>query len=95
MKSSISIRQISDGIVNFIRRFHLLIYTLTVVIGVAVAVFQLNGLITEQSPAGNGGDTAASSFDKDTIDRINNFNTADSDEDTFSLPSGRINPLVD
>ena len=95
MKSSISISQISDGVVNFIRRFHLLIYTLTVVIGVAVAVFQLNGLITEQSPAGNGGDTAASSFDKDTIDRINNFNTANSDQDTFSLPSGRINPLVD
>ena len=95
MKSSISIGQILDGMVNFIRRFHLLIYTLTVVIGVAVAVFQLNGLITEQSPAGNGGDTAASSFDKDTIDRINNFNTANSDQDTFSLPSGRINPLVD
>ena len=95
MKSSISISQISDGMVDFIRRFHLLIYTLTVVIGVAVAVFQLNGLITEQSPAGNGGDTAASSFDKETIDRINKFNTANSDQDTFSLPSGRINPLVD
>ena len=95
MKSSISIGQISDGIVNFIRRFHVLIYTLTVVIGVTVAVFQLNGLVAEQSPAGNGGGTAASSFDKDTIDRINNFNTANSDQDTFSLPSGRINPLVD
>lgn len=95
MKSSISIGQISDGIVYFIRRFHVLIYTLTVVIGVAVAVFQLNGLITEQSPTDSGGGTAASSFDKDTIDRINNFNTASSDEDTFSLPPGRINPLVD
>ena len=55
MKSSISISQISDGIVHFIRRFHVLIYTLTVVIGVTVAVFQLNGLITEQSPTDNGG----------------------------------------
>lgn len=95
MKSSISISQISNSIVHFISRFHVLIYTLTVVIGVAVAVFQLNGLITERSPADNGGGATAPSFDKDTIDRINNFNTASSGEDTFSLPSGRINPLVD
>lgn len=33
-------------------------------------------------------------FDEETIKRIENFNTSTSSEDTFSLPPGRINPLV-
>lgn len=95
-KVSLPIGRIPDILSGYIKRFHVTIYTLTVVIGVSVAMFMLNGLVfqhdtTDETTA----PTATTSFDQDTIERINNFNTSSSGDDNFSLPPGRVNPLVD
>lgn len=94
MKNSPSISQVGAAITHFIHRHHLTLFTLTVVVSVSVAVFLLNGLISvSNSPVSTTPTTA--SFDKATIDKINSFSSADSGSDTFSLPSGRINPFVE
>ena len=95
MKNSLSLDQLPKAIASFFKRFHIVIYTLTIVIGVAVAVFLLNGLIAKSSTPDSSDASATTSFDKETIERINNFNTSSSSNDTFTLPSGRINPLVE
>ncbi len=84
------IRQLFGGILN---RFHLLIFCLTVIIGVSIAIFMFSRLLSSSSDPDL---TQAQSinFDEETIKRIENFNTSTSSEDTFSLPPGRINPLV-
>ena len=94
---SISIPKITSILPRFFKRYHVVIYTLTVVIGVSIATFMLNGLLSrpEVSPTASVPTPTVPVFDQEIIDRINNFNTSSTQEDTFSLPAGRINPLVD
>jgi len=94
MKQSPSLSQLGDVITHFVQRFHLVIFTLTVVIGVSVAVFLLNGLI-EASNKTEPATHAMPTLDQNTIDRINSFKKASDGQDSFSLPPGRINPFVE
>lgn len=94
-KSSLSLAPIARAISGYIKRFHVMIYTLTVMIGVSAAMLMLNGLISAQPETPEPGAGASTQiFDQETIDRINSFNTSDSEGDTFELPPGRINPLA-
>ena len=94
MKNSPSVGQIGKSISKLFAKHHILLFTLTVVIGVSVAMFLLNGLIATskessvQTPAGT-------SFDKTTIEKIEEFSTSESRQDSFSLPAGRVNPFVE
>lgn len=95
-KVSLPIGRIPDILSGYLKRFHVMIYTLTVVIGVSVAMFMLNSLVFQQdTPDEPPASTTTPAFDQDTIERINNFNTSSSGDDNFSLPPGRVNPLVD
>lgn len=91
--SSAAIR-LKDGLTHFISRFHVLIYTLTVVIGVSLALLLVVGTVSS-SDTDEIQVPQAITFDKETIERIEQFNTAASSDDTFSVPSGRINPLTE
>lgn len=94
MKQSPSLSQLGGAVAHFMQRFHLVIFTLTVVIGVSIAVFLLNSLIE----ASNRTEPAAHNMptlDQKTIDRINSFKRASDGQDNFSLPPGRVNPFVE
>ena len=91
---SLNTGKISSVLSGYIKRFHVIIYTLTVVIAVSVAMFMLNGLLSHPDTVDPAVATPVTAFDKQTIDRINNFNTAGCERDTFSLPPGRITTLA-
>ncbi|OYW42533.1 hypothetical protein B7Z28_01450 [Candidatus Saccharibacteria bacterium 32-45-3] len=96
MKQQVSLSKFSAGFLNIFKRYHIVIYTLTVVAGVSVAIFMLNGILSGEAVVADGAtSTSTPVFDQETIRRIDNFNTSTSTGDTFSLPSGRINPLAD
>lgn len=95
MKNSPSVGDLGGIIAKFIRRHHIVIYSMTIVIGVSVAVFFLNNLIA-LSNSTDDSQPVSTSFDKTTIERIEALNMINSDSnDGFSLPAGRINPFVE
>ena len=95
MKNSSSVNELGSIIARFVHRHHIILYAMTIVIGVSVAVFFLNDLIS----LSNATDSTAPSrtrFDEATIKRIERLNIVNVEEvDDFSLPAGRVNPFVE
>jgi len=89
-----SANQLGQTILHFIRRYHVILFTLTVVVGVSVAVFLLNRLITESNTITQPPITVTQ-FDQETINKINSLNTASNNRSDFSLPPGRVNPFIE
>ena len=84
---------ITRPIARFLWRFHVIIFSIFIIGGVAVSIFLFSGLLSAGS-----GDTSVNqraTFDKTTIETIENFESPDSSIDTFSLPSGRSNPFAE
>ena len=95
MKNSPSVNELGTIIARFIRSHHIVLYAMTIVIGVSVAMFFLNSLIAT-SNATDDALPVVTRFDEATIERIEELNTVGANEqDTFSLPAGRTNPFVE
>lgn len=95
MKSSLSISQLGGIIANFLRSYHVILYSLTIVIGVSVAILSLSSLVTL---SGTAGETTQKSYpvDQETIKQIDDYQSrSESLSKTFQLESGRINPFVE
>lgn len=94
MKQSPSISQLGTLLARFAKKHHIVLFSLTVVIGVTIAVFLLNSLIilsSKDEPV-----TASSpKFDQETIDKISKLSEPGEEADDFFLPPGRTNPFVD
>lgn len=85
------------SLTKFIKRYHLLIFTVLVLGGLVVCMFMINNIIIQSSDAA-GYEPAASntSFDQETIDRIKKLYTAtDGAPDDLNLGQGRSNPFVE
>ena len=94
MKQSPSISHIGSIVSKIFSRYHVIIFSLTVVIGVSVAIFFLNGLISlskESEPL----NVTTTTFDEETIEKIENFSPSSEAKSNFSLPPGRTNPFVE
>lgn len=78
-------------VTKFLWRFHVMIYVITVVGGVAFAIFMLSTLLNTSEITPQTGQTG---FDEATITAIEAFQPADT-QNTFSLPAGRVNPFVE
>lgn len=91
MNVSLSLDQITRPVSRFLHRYHVIIFTLTVIGGLAVATFILYNTymastrqeVTTQQPV----------FDKDTIEKIKSFKTSDENKGEYKLPEGRTNPF--
>jgi hypothetical protein len=95
MKQSLSFRKIGVAIGNIFRRHHIILFALTVVIGVSIEMLFLNNLINE-SETEQTVITPTTTFDKETMDRIDKLITPGSDTNQdLVLPDGRINPFVE
>ncbi len=92
MKKGISLAPIA----HFFHRYHLILFVLTVVIGVSVGMFFMNSLL---SVTGNDelSSQTPSSFDQETIKRIDKLIVAGdgSANQELVLPPGRVNPFVE
>jgi hypothetical protein len=93
----ISLSVIKNSIGNFARRFHLTIFVIVVLGSLVAVVLLLNNVIIRSSeqgdyiPAGN----TPSSFDKDTIDKIEQLKSRSDASTPLDLSKGRINPFVE
>ncbi|PID33492.1 hypothetical protein CR969_00425 [Candidatus Saccharibacteria bacterium] len=91
MKNSPSLDRIPAIIGSFIKRYHLVIYSLTVVVGVSIAIWLLYGLVGVSTQTDHPLPKRVQ-FDKETIEKIESFTTPDKNT-KFTLPSGRVNPF--
>lgn len=94
MKNSLSVDQLGPIIGGFFRKRHVTIYSLTVIVGVSVAIVMLISVINRSSQPTTEGSNS-SNLDIETIKRIDSLNYANQSQDDFVLPAGRVNPFID
>lgn len=93
----ISLIKLQRAVDHFFRRYHVMVFMLTAVIGVSFAVLSLYNIILQSGNPTEEQVNAAtsSSFDNDTIDKLNRLLQADSTQ-IYTLPSNqRTNPFVE
>ena len=92
MKTDISTQQLGKALSHFLHRYHVILFVLSVIGGLALATFMINQSINEraaeQPPAG------IDKFDTATIDKINKLNRSSTEATPFVLPAGRTNPFM-
>ncbi len=91
MNTSLSLDQITLAVSRFLHRYHVMIFILTVIGGLAVATFILYNTYmasTRQEVA-----TPRPTFDTQTIDKIKSFKTTEENKGDYKLPAGRTNPF--
>lgn len=97
MKNSPSVGQLGELLGGIFKRYHVITYTLTIVIAVSVAIFMLNGVIAASGKT-YGVEVqvdSSLSIDTATIEKAKSFTAANEENRPFVLPGGRINPFVE
>lgn len=94
MNKAGNIKNINFKKIAGIRRFHMVIFIVAVVVGLTVAILMLNAVVEKtngsQNPTGN---SMTSSFDQSTINRIKGLKTVDDPSDPLDFSKGRISPF--
>lgn len=89
---SLDPKKIMRGYSRFMHRFHVVVFTVLVLGGVAVVIFLLNGVIASSTNTTDEMNTGAASLDTATMDRID----AIGNDDSRPIPDGaRRNPFVE
>ena len=89
----ISAETILSPISHFLKRFHVMLFTTTVVVGTAIAVWFLLGAVnTSSKPSGNAV-VSPTGFDKETIEKLDRLTNQSDPNGPLNIPDGRINPL--
>jgi hypothetical protein len=92
--NNISLNELPKQLSRLLHRYHVVTFTLIVLGGMAVAIFLLNNILqTSSQPAQGSG--ISSSFDTDTINRVNELKSSTDAPQNMSFPTGRINPFVE
>ena len=79
---------------HILHRYHVVIFTLTVIGGLALAIFFLNLTLNQSTLADEAGGVNTT-FDTETINRINQLQTREDANRELTFPEGRINPFVE
>jgi len=91
----ISFSKIKDALGRFIGRFHIVIFVVVALGGLAVIVFLLyNVILTANDSSGYTPNTNSANFDEATIKRIDQLRTRNEADSQLDL-SGRANPFVE
>lgn len=81
-------------LLGIIGRFHLVIFFVTTVLLLSIAVLLLSSIVNKASGLDSTPtNTASSNFDQSTIDRIDKLKTSDEPSQPLDLSKGRINPF--
>lgn len=91
---ALSLNDLGHAIAKFLWRYHVMLYTLTILIGMGAAIYLLTGVIFI-TPNSRTQQPHDSQFDQKTIKLIEGFNSAGSGQDSFTLPPGRTNPFAE
>jgi len=94
----INLSSITKPISAFFKRFHVVIFAVTVFGGLAIAILTLSSTLQKASDTSDLGASAPglnTQFDQETIDKINSLHAANDNAGNIDLPAGRINPLAE
>jgi hypothetical protein len=95
MKKDISLNKFGSAVANVFRRYHLTIFIVILVSGLATAVILLNNILQQSSDTtGLSADaTNGITFDQATIKRLNELKTSSDPVVPFSTSGTRISPF--
>lgn len=92
MELNLSTQAIKKAIVAFLHRFHIIIFVVLILGGLAVVVLLLNNIVALSGQKnGYAPDTNNATFDQTTIQKIENLQNRSQTPPT----SGRTNPFVE
>lgn len=93
----ISSNSLKATLAKFFRRYHLLIFTLSVLGGLIVCMLLINNIIIKSGDTTGHAPTAPSAaFDEETMARIKALRSpTDTKPDDLDLSKGRTNPFVE
>lgn len=92
---SMSVTSLFKPIGRALGRYHLTLFIVLVVAGLAAAVMLLNILLTEPPNDGYTSSIGGGSIDEDTLARIKSLHTSSEGAPQFAPPTGRINPFAE
>lgn len=92
----ISLDSIKKPLGHILRRYHVVLFVVLVIGGLGAAILILNNTIN-QSGLDDGYVSTANSttFDKATIERVNQLKSRDQNSETIDFSKGRTNPFVE
>lgn len=93
----LSLTSIKKSLGNLLQRFHVIIFVMVVLGGLAVVVLRLNGIILVSEQQGDyiPPNSSPSSFDQTTIDRVEQLKSRTDSSAPLDLSKGRTNPFVE
>jgi hypothetical protein len=92
----ISLTNIKKGLSRFIARFHIVLFTVTILGGLAVIILLLyNVILTSVDSNGYTPESKSADFDQATIKRIEQLRTSNESDGQLDLSQGRTNPFVE
>jgi hypothetical protein len=95
MNLALSSTAIKKFVITTLHRYHVVLFVIIVLGGLAVMVFFLNQILVKSStPDGYTSSSNDASFDQQTIDRIKNLRETTDTSSQIDL-SGRSNPFVE
>jgi hypothetical protein len=92
---NLSFATIKKSIAAILHRYHLVLFVVVILGGLAVVIFFLNNILIRSSESdGYTSNTNNLTFDETTIDRIKQLKTSNQTESQLDL-NGRSNPFVE
>ena len=91
MKTDLSLISLKSGLFKFLHRYHVIIFVVTAIGGLAIATFMINRVLS--APTVDPGLTTTTGFDAATMEQIRALKKPGEAPDPSTLPEGRINPF--
>lgn len=95
MNLNLSLDSIKKMFSTFLHRFHVIIFVVIVLGGVATSIFILNNIVILSTDTSEYTPSTTATFDQETIERVKNLKTSDQSGDELDLSKGRVNPFVE
>jgi hypothetical protein len=91
----ISILAIKNTLARVLHRYHVVLFVVVVLGGLAAVIFTLNGIIVRSGSSSDSTPSLPTTFDQTTINHIEQLKTRNDSPATLDLPKGRTNPFVE
>lgn len=91
--NSLSVSDVTSILFRFLHRYHVMLFVVITLGGLAVATYVLNGVVSSASVITNVNSSTA--FDQQTIDKIMSFKTSSQQHGQYTPPAGRSNPFAE
>jgi hypothetical protein len=94
MKNNVSMKSIFKPIAEVFRRYHVTIFIVVIVSGLATSVMLLNNILQSSTNiSGYSQNGTSTSFDQATIDQLDQLHTSADNTQTIDTSKGRISPF--